>query len=124
MTLRRCRVVAALVGALFLASTGCGGTGADSPTSRYRDDPEALARGESLFKGVCGAYCHGLKPDNRDAPFLFDCAWKNGGSDLEIFQSISQGVGGTRMPPFGEALSEEDRWKVIAFLRSQAPGCP
>ena len=123
MRLRRGRAVATIAGFLAMAAAACGGAGAGSPASQYQDDPEALARGEALFKGVCGAYCHGLKPDHRDAPFLFDCTWKNGASDPEIFESISRGVGGTRMPPFESALSEEDRWKLVAFLRSRA-NCP
>jgi mono/diheme cytochrome c family protein len=106
-----------------LAGAGCSGAGASSPASQYADDPDALARGEGLFKGACGAYCHGLKPDNRDAVFLFDCSWKNGASDAEIFGVISNGVGGTQMPAWGGALSEEDRWKLVAFLRSRA-NCP
>lgn len=121
-TLRRGWWVGAAL-ACAIVNTACGGAGADSPAAQFRDDPDALARGESLFKGACGAYCHGLKADNRDAPFLFDCTWKNGASDAEIFGVISDGVGGTRMPAFGAALTEEDRWKLIAFLRSRA-NCP
>ncbi len=116
--LRRAAVVATTA-----ACVACGGAGADSPAAQYRDDSEALARGESLFKGACGAYCHALKPDNRDALYLFDCQWKNGASDAEIFAVIGNGVPGTRMPPFGSAISEEDRWKLVAFLRSRA-NCP
>ena len=111
---------AVLVSGALLA--GCSGADA-SPAAQYADVPEAIRRGQSLFKGTCGAYCHGLKPDNRDAPYLFDCVWKNGGSDAEIFASISDGVVGTRMPGFGGARSEEDRWKLVAFLRSGA-NCP
>ncbi len=118
----RLAVWAACLG-LAAAGAACGGAGASSPASEYQNDPEALARGEALFKGACGAYCHGLKPDNRDAPFLFDCAWKNGASDTEIFGVVSNGVGGTRMPGFATALSEEDRWKLVAFMRSRA-NCP
>lgn len=112
--------IALLLGGVALA--GCDGADA-SPAAQYADDADAIKRGRSLFKGTCGAYCHGLKPDNRDAPFLFDCVWKNGGSDTEIFASISEGIGGTRMPAFGAAISKEDRWKLVAFLRSQA-NCP
>ncbi len=111
------------IAAAAIAAAACGGAEAGSPASQYRDDPEALARGESLFKGACGAYCHALKPDNRDALYLFDCEWKNGSSDAEIFEVIGAGVPGTRMPPFGGAISEEDRWKLVAFLRSRA-NCP
>ena len=107
---------ALLAGALLAA---CQPRAEATPAERFADDPEALARGEALFRGACGAYCHALVPDNRDALFLFDCVWKNGSSDAEVFRVISEGVPGTRMVGFGESLSEEDRWKIVAFLRSK-----
>lgn len=95
---------------------------AESPVARLRADPEAIARGKGLFVGTCGGYCHGLRPDARDALFLFDCSWKHGGSDEQIFYTITNGVPGTRMPAFGGAIPDEDLWKIIAFLRTA--GCP
>lgn len=109
--------LALLASANFAA--GCQQSAESTPAARFADDPEALARGEAIFRGACGAYCHALVPDNRDALFLFDCTWKHGASDAEVFQVISQGVPGTRMVGFGESLSVEDLWKVVAFLRSK-----
>ena len=65
---------------------------------------------------MCGAHCQGLRADGREAPFLFDCDWKHGGSSGEIFSTISSGVPKTQMLPFGE-LPDEDIWKLVAFLR-------
>jgi mono/diheme cytochrome c family protein len=104
---------------MLLLAIGCQ-QAEPQPSERFANDPEAIARGEAIFRGVCGAYCHALVPDNRDALYLFDCEWKHGASDAEIFAVISGGVPGTRMVGFGESLSEEDLWKVIAFLRSKA----
>lgn len=95
--------------------------GMASPVAQYRQDPEALKRGEGIFAGICGGYCHRLTAAAAtDALFLFDCEWKHGGSDEEIFRTISQGVPDTRMVAFGEALPAEDIWKVIAYLRERA----
>lgn len=100
---------------------GCGNGAPSSPAATFAEDPEALARGEAVFRAVCGAYCHGLKADNRDALFLFDCSWKHGASDAEIFQVIAKGVPGTRMLGFGGgSLPDEDLWKIVAFLRSKS----
>ena len=91
-----------------------GGTPADS----FLREPAALKRGQQLFIGMCGGHCHGLKADNREAAFLFDCDWKHGGNSEEIFSTIYNGVPKTQMLPFGGKLPDEDIWKVVAFLRA------
>lgn len=91
--------------AVMWVFTACGNAAPTSPASAFAGDADAIARGEGIFRGACGAYCHGLKPDNRDALFLFDCTWKHGASDDEIFQVIANGVPGSRMLGFGEGLS-------------------
>jgi mono/diheme cytochrome c family protein len=98
----------------------CCAHGAGSPAAGFARDPAAVERGRLIFVGTCGAYCHSLGAERRDAPDLFDCEWKHGGADADLFRVISQGVAGTRMPAFAGALpeGETDAWKVIAFLRS------
>ncbi len=92
-----------------------------SPAAEFASDPVAVKRGKSLFIGSCGAYCHSLRGGARgEIPDLFDCVWKNGGSDEEIFRSISNGVPGTRMDPYSGVLPDGDTdiWKLVAFLRA------
>ena len=109
-----------LLGVLLLCATAC--SEPESPAARYAKDPEALKRGKSLFVGTCGAYCHGLRPGHRDAPYLFDCEWRHGGRDEEIFQTIRAGVPDTRMQAFADRMPEgdDDLWKIVAFIRSKA----
>jgi mono/diheme cytochrome c family protein len=92
----------------------------ESPAQKYLRDPAAVERGRLIFVGTCGAYCHSMHDVERDAPSLFDCEWKHGGSDQDIFNTISNGVPNTRMPPWKGALPEgdDDIWKVVAYLRS------
>ena len=92
----------------------------ESPAARFERDPAAVDRGRRIFIGTCGAYCHSSHNVERDAPSLFDCEWKHGGSDADIFRTISKGVPGTRMPPWRGVLPEgdDDIWRVIAYLRS------
>lgn len=93
---------------------------AESPAAKFEKDPAAVERGRKIFVGTCGAYCHSTHDVERDAPSLFDCAWKHGGSDEQIFVSISEGVPGTRMPAWKGALpqGDDDIWRVVAYLRT------
>ncbi len=92
-----------------------------SPAVKYEKDPAAVHRGKLIYTGTCGAYCHPASPEAAtDAPYLFDCAWKDGGTDEQIHYTITHGVKGTRMVSFAGALSDEDIWKVIAFLRTDS----
>jgi cytochrome c2 len=91
-----------------------------SPLARFANDPAAIKRGKSVFVGTCSAYCHANRDEERDAPSLFDCTWRHGGSDAEVFASIANGVTNTRMPAWKGALpqGDDDIWRVIAYLRS------
>jgi mono/diheme cytochrome c family protein len=112
---------------LALAVLACAGSkdsarapAPESPAARFERDPAAVDRGRRIFIGTCGADCHSTHDVERDAPSLFDCEWRHGGSDAEIFKSISDGVPGTRMPAWKGALPEgdDDIWRVVAYLRS------
>jgi cytochrome c oxidase cbb3-type subunit 3 len=92
----------------------------ESPAARYLKDPEAVDRGRRIFIGTCGAYCHSTHDVERDAPSLFDCEWKHGGTDEQIFKSIAEGIPNTRMPAWKGALpqGDDDIWRVVAYLRA------
>ena len=97
------------------------------PVPALLKTPAAIARGKSIFVGTCGAYCHKMTAMQSDAPNLFDCAWLHGGSDQEIFHTITHGVPGTRMVAFGGAIPDADIWSVVAYLKSASqckPGRP
>lgn len=88
-------------------------------------DGAAVARGDALFEGSCAGFCHTREPTESDALFLFDCDWKHGGTDQEIFDIVTVGVPSTRMVGFGSNFPEgdDDLWKIIAFLRSNQQSC-
>jgi hypothetical protein len=105
---------------------GCGSP--SETTSRadtFLSDPVAVQRGRSIFVGTCAGYCHKLSPEPSDAVYLFDCEWKHGGSDQQIFNTVTNGVPNTRMIAFGSNFpeGEDDLWKVIAFLKSKRTAC-
>ena len=123
MIRRRLANIGAIACMLAIASTACTPS---SPADRFAKDPEAIKRGKAIFIGTCGAYCHSLKKDNRDAPYLFDCEWLHGGTDEQIHATIANGVAGTRMVGFGDKLpqGDDDIWRVVAYLKSQRETCP
>ena len=88
-------------------------------------DAAAVARGNALFEGSCTDFCHQRETSNSDASFLFDCDWKHGATDQEIFDIVTLGVPDTRMLGFGSNFpqGEDDLWKIIAFLRSNQQPC-
>jgi mono/diheme cytochrome c family protein len=108
-----------------LAENGAhAGDPAADPVPTMLASPADLARGKAIFTGTCGAYCHKMAPGPGDAPYLFDCNWLHGGSDAEIFQTISKGVPGSRMMPFGGALKDPDIWRLVGYLRSASTCSP
>ena len=97
----------------------------EDPATRYLADAEALERGRGVFVGTCSGYCHAEGIEVGDAPDLFDCEWRYGSSNQDIFNTIAEGVPNSRMIGFGGKLpdGDDDIWKVIAYLKSRAPGC-
>lgn len=81
--------------------------------------------GRGIYTQNCAA-CHGMegrgngpnaislekKPANFTRPF-----YKQYPDDFWFYR-ISEGVIGTRMPRFGEVLSEEQRWYLVAYLKT------
>ena len=96
-----------------------------SRADEFLADPAAVERGRLIFVGTCAGYCHRLTPEVIDAVYLFDCEWKHGGSDQQIFNTVTIGVPNTRMIGFGTNFpeGEDDLWKVIAYLKSNRPQC-
>jgi mono/diheme cytochrome c family protein len=120
----RAGIAVVVIGAMVAACTPSAPP--ESPADRFAKDPAAVKRGKGIFLGTCAAYCHSLKKDNRDAPYLFDCEWLHGGSDAEIHNTIVNGVPGTRMVGFGNGFpqGDDDTWRVVAFLKTNREACP
>jgi mono/diheme cytochrome c family protein len=91
------------------------------PVAQAQDEPDAK-RGKQLFTALCSAYCHGRDPGKREAPYLFDCEWLHGGSQTDIFATVSNGVPNTRMVPFGGKLpnGDDDIRNLVAFIEANS----
>ena len=101
------------------------------PTERLRS-AAVRVRGEQLYRDYC-ALCHGENADGRGArsmgldrkPANFtDPIWRRPESAARAFQAITQGVPGSAMPPWANALSPDDRWALVAFLTSVSERAP
>ncbi|MGC8803425.1 MAG: c-type cytochrome [Bacteroidales bacterium] len=90
-------------------------------TSPYLFDEQMRKKGEDIFKRSC-ASCHGMPGQGNNirtlVPIPPDMAEKKvqSQSDGALFYKITVGRGA--MPSFKNSLTEQERWQVIAFLRS------
>ena len=94
-----------------------------------------MAKGRSLYKYYC-SHCHGpkgqgngfnaknLDPQPRDLTDSIEPTLSDRTHD-EIFEVISKGgremALSPYMPPFGNTLSEEEIWSLVAYIRTLHP---
>lgn len=84
-----------------------------------------VAYGEKTYQTYC-ASCHGktgigdglaakgLNPPPRD---IVEGQWKQGGSSIQLYQTLIKGIEGTSMVSFSY-LSSLDRWALVQYVRS------
>jgi mono/diheme cytochrome c family protein len=131
----------AVVASTALAVTGAGAAFLASQTAGARpaETPALIARGAVVYAEAC-ASCHGERlegapdwrtpgPDGLLPAPPHDASghtWHHG--DAVLFRITKEGpaavVGGgyrSAMPGFGEVLSDDDIWAVLAFIRSTWP---
>jgi len=108
-------LMASLPGGALAFGPGDGGSDA------YVGQPEAERAGEELFGRNC-QQCHNTRGHGGKCPQLVRGAWGPGGanSDRFMFETISNGRPNTQMGAFGKALSAQEIWQVVAFLRAEA----
>lgn len=85
-------------------------------------NPSIVKEGADIYYGrtnpdVKCAKCHGLggKPVMNARDFS-DTANMKRYTDSHLLWSVTEGVPGTRMPAFEDDLTEEQIWKVVAFV--------
>jgi mono/diheme cytochrome c family protein len=105
-------------------------------------DPKIVAEGKKLFESAHLTFeyrreevkvekgcmtCHEIdtakdRPKQRGAQDFRAAAKMNKFSDSYWFWRVSEGVEKTKMPSWKGALSEEERWKVIAYEHTWSHG--
>jgi len=88
-------------------------------------EPSVIARGKAVYLTYC-AQCHGYKYDGNGTvgqsfqPLPADLRSPQVQSKVngELFKSVSYGVPGGRQPALHTTISVDDRWHVVAFVKS------
>ncbi len=86
---------------------------------------EVIARGQAVYFTFC-AQCHGPDYDGngtvgqsfRPLPTDFRSAAVQSQPAGALFKSVSYGVPGGRQPPLETTITIDDRWSVVAFVKS------
>jgi mono/diheme cytochrome c family protein len=89
-------------------------------------DAAAVVEGAALFRDNCTS-CHGDDADGHGAAAAGlvppPANFRSGDvlprhSDAYLFYRMTEGKPGTAMPSFRGALSDDERWAVVTYLRS------
>ena len=106
-----------LVGAaLALTATLAGAQGTAPPDIQQLADPQWIAQGRDTFIQTCG-YCHGAEGDaGKSRPFRERVDW----DPQAIHDVIANGRrrGANVMPAWKDSLSEDEIWRITAYIRS------
>jgi cytochrome c oxidase cbb3-type subunit III len=106
-----------------LAQRGGGGrAGGGTPTgdgvpSGIVGNAQAVAEGEKIYNQTCTA-CHGRAGAGGELgpPIATPNRRYLRRTDPEVFDAIKNGISGTQMPPFGSRMSDDDIWKIAAYI--------
>ena len=125
MRFRRFQVVLGVVGLVFVCCIGfvpnATAQGEEAAGGNpFAGDPTAITLGKVTFEAQCATQCHPKEADWKGGkyPDLFDCEWLHGGSDADMFKTVTEGVPKTEMLGWKDKLSDDVLWKVIAYLKS------
>jgi mono/diheme cytochrome c family protein len=79
----------------------------------FAGDEEEIADGQRLYKNTC-YICHlengGRGPNLKKSKLV----------DTAFIRIVREGRKGTQMPAWREKLTEEEMWKIYAYIRAQA----
>jgi len=95
----------------------------DDMVNPFEGDAEAIAIGYERFNQRC-SYCHGMRGIGAKGPPLTRGYYKiSGGTNINLYSTIASGltINGkpTQMGAFGATISDEDIWKIIAYMRQE-----
>ena len=99
--------------------------GADLISPMNAAEPLVINRGKSVYLVYC-AQCHGYNYDGEGTvgqsfqplPTDLRSSQVQSKADGELFKTISYGIPGGRQPALDTTVTIDDRWHVIAFVKS------
>jgi len=96
---------------------GLGGLALASPAAAADGNAKT---GRALYDKHCVA-CHGKTGKGVGTlPNLSDARVMAGRTDAQLFDKITNGGRGSGMPAWGGVLSEQQRWDVLAYIKTLA----
>lgn len=92
----------------------------------FTGNPGAIKEGRKVYFLYACNGCHGGTGGGgmAGAPPLFDDSWNHGSDDETLFKLIRGEIPDQLMPPVGKNMTDEEIWKVIAWIRSIYKGDP
>jgi cytochrome c oxidase cbb3-type subunit 3 len=84
----------------------------------YENNAWGISEGQQLFNWFNCVGCHG-RGGGGSGPALMDPEWIYGSVPTDVFASIAEGRP-NGMPAFGNQLSNDQIWKLVAYVRSLA----
>lgn len=91
--------------------------------SPYARNAAAIAQGGQIIVEMNCVGCHGYDLKGGMGPDLTDTYWRYGGSPALIFKSIYEGRP-QGMPAWGDKLSPDVIWKMVAYIQSLGGAFP
>lgn len=89
------------------------------PKNPYTGDAEAAKEGYAIFQKMGCPGCHGAGGGGGMGWSLIDCIWRFGWDDATLFRLIKGQIPEQTMPRgFGDVLTDDQVWKIIAWVRT------
>ena len=122
-------VGALLVGVIVVGYYSSDRTPTTSTANPAANDAATIAQGQQLFAQNC-AICHGaagkgdgpLGKNLNPRPADLTGSHLTTHTDGDLYWWVSHGIAGTGMPAFSGALSDQDIWAIIRYLRTLPGG--
>lgn len=111
--------------------------GLDIVKNPYTDKADIIAQGKELFVSKACSGCHGAGGGGGMCPPVINDTWVYGSDDTTLFNLVKLGSTGLQakgytrvghenvvgdMPPFAGVVTDDELWKLIAYVRSKYAG--
>ncbi len=91
----------------------------------FTGNPEVMKEGRNLYLMYGCNGCHGGTGGGGMGRPLIDDEWTFGSDDETLFKLIRGQIPEQTMPAvFGAVMTEEETWKILAYIRSLYKGDP